>query len=415
MARQRIFLPVSAAEIAADAMRVASEQSVEPEKLGIHTYLDHGGIYSERKIQRVGGWPLVKRTFLDKAPREESAVRAQQQVNTEVNRLRRFVGDTEWMAERIAAGIEKLPPVRVSYSPKPARAGIQRSLTLNLSDTHWGADLYQAEHLSNYGPAEEAAALWSVVKNVCEYKLEHRRETELVVNLLGDIIENQLHGPAGSAPLHIQTCRAIYLLNQAMGLFAAAFPKVRVNVAVGNHGRDMAVHPTRATSQKFNGIETTIYYAVKAACRGLKHVEFNQPLTPWVDYYAQGHRFYATHGDTHLNPGNPGNRVDVKSLENQTNRINSTLKGAEVYKVFVCGHAHQAMVTQLVNGAIIVVNGALTPPNGYAQTLNIMRSPQIQTLWETTRDHPVGDFRFINASQDVRGSKVKPLLGLDDF
>lgn len=406
-------LPTTAADVAKDILRVASEQSIEPYAISIRKYYQHGGIFSERQIRNVGGWALVKNTFLNKDSRDEGIVRAQQQVNAEVGRLRRFVGDTEWMAERIGQLVEKMPPVRVSYTPKPARAGISRTLNFDLSDTHWGADLYKAEHLVDYGPVEEAAALWSVVKNVCEYKVEHRRETELVLNVLGDIIENQLHGPAGSAPLHIQSCRAIYLLTQAIGLFAAAFPKVRVNFAVGNHGRDTAIHPSRATAQRFNGIETTIFYAVKTACRELKNVEFTQPLTPWVDYYSQGHRHYANHGDANLTPGNPGNKIDVRILENQTNRINATLKGVEAYKVFTCGHAHTPMVIQLSNGVYIIVNGALTPPNGYAQSLNIMRAPQTQVMWESTREFPVGDFRFITARQDVRGSKIRPFLGLE--
>lgn len=302
------------------------------------------------------------------------------------------------------------PPVKVAYTPKPAKAGIQRTLSLNISDTHWGADLYRAEHTVNYGPVEEAAALWSVVKNVCDYKIEHRKETELVVNLLGDIIENQLHGPAGSAPLHVQTCRAIHLLTQAIAIFAGCFPKVRVNCAVGNHGRDMAIHPSRATAQKFNGIETTIYFAVKTACRELKNVEWNQPATPWFSYFAQGHRIYGTHGDTHLNPGNPGNKVDVSGLENQTNKINAGLEAAGRYEVFTCGHAHSATILQLTNGATLIVNGALTPPNGYAQSLNIMRAPQVQVMWETTSEHAVGDARFITGRQDVRGCQIKPLV-----
>jgi hypothetical protein len=254
-----------------------------------------------------------------------------------------------------------------------------------------------------------------VVKNVCEYKVEHRAETELVVNVLGDIIENELHGPAGSAPLHIQVCRAIYLLTQAIGLLAASFPKVRVLFAVGNHGRDASIHPKRATHQKFNAIETGIYYAVKTSCRSLGNVTFTQPLTPWVDYHAQGHRVYATHGDTNLTPGNPGSSIATRSLQNQTNQINAALKDREEYRVFAVGHVHQAMVTQLPNGAYLITNGALVPPGGFAQSLNIMEAPQTQVIWETTKAYPVGDFRFITVDQNIKDSQIKAFEGLDDY
>lgn len=375
----------------------------------------HGGIYSSRQIQQCGGWGLVKRTFFGKDARKEGEIRASQIVNAEVNRLRRSVGDVEYLGDLIATVLAKMPPVKLAYKPKANSKKITRTLNAMISDLHLGSDLTQGEHLKAYGPKEEAAALWSVVKNICEYKLEHRKETELVVNVLGDIIENELHGPAGSAPLHIQVCRAIYLLTQAIGLFSASFPKVRVNFAVGNHGRDSSVHPKRATHQKFNAIETGIYYAVKTSCRSLGNVTFTQPLTPWVDYHAQGHRVYATHGDTNLTPGNPGSSIATRSLQNQTNQINAALKDREEYKVFAVGHVHQAMVTQLPNGAYLITNGALVPPGGFAQSLNIMEAPQTQVMWETTSAYPVGDFRFVTVDQNIKGGQIKAFEGLDDF
>ena len=407
-------LGTTSAQIAADIQRVASEQSYSVDELPRSQYLKHGGIYSSRQIHQCGGWSLVKRTFF-KEGRKAGEIRASQLVNAEVNRLRRTVGDTEYLGDLIAATLAKMPAVKLSYTPKPTRRPIARMLNLLLSDLHLGSDLTQAEHLRAYGPREEAAALWSVIKNVCEYKIEHRAETELAVNVLGDIIENELHGPAGSAPLHIQVCRAIYLLTQAIGLLAKSFPKVRVHFAVGNHGRDASIHPKRATHQKFNAIETGIYYAVKTSCRSLGNVTFEQPLTPWVDYHAQGHRIYATHGDTNLTPGNPGSSIATRSLQNQTNQINAALKDREEYRVFAVGHVHQAMVTQLPNGAYLITNGALVPPGGFAQSLNIMEAPQTQVIWETTQAHPVGDFRFITVDQNIKDSQIKAFEGLDDY
>ena len=405
----------TSAQIAADIQRIASEQGWDALELPRRLYHEHGGIHSKFQQEKFGGYAFIKRTFFGKAPRAEGEVRASQIINAEVTRLRRAVGDVEFLSDLVISTLSKMPAVQITYRPKDSRKAIARTLNLNLSDTHWGSELTVSEHLKAYGPDEEAAALWSVVKNVCEYKLEYRGQTELVVNVLGDMIENELHGTAGAAPLHLQVCRAIYLLTQTVGLFAASFPRVRVNFSPGNHGRDIALHPGRAVHQKYNGLETTIYYAVKTGCRGLKNVSFNQPMTPWLDYHAQGHRIYATHGDTNLNPGNPGHNIAVKRLENETNRINASLKDQEEYKVFAVGHVHQAMVTQLTNGAYLITNGALVPPGSFAQTLNIMEAPQTQVLWESTANYPVGDFRFITAQSSSENCQIKAFKSLSDF
>lgn len=400
--------------IAEDIRRVASEQSVEPIELTRAMYRRHGGTL-EHKLEQVGGFALVKRTFFAKKIRAEGEVYASQQVNKAVNALRRDIGSRDYVAARIEALLEKMPPIKLAYRPKASKKRLTRSLSLLLSDLHVGTDLTLEEHLVEHRAKQEAAALWSVIKNVCEYKLEHRRDTELCLNILGDIIENELHGRSGADLLHVQVCRAIYLLSQAIAILAASFPKVRVNFSVGNHGRDIALNPGRATSQKFNGLETTIYYAIKVVCRGLKNVEFSQPLTAWAEYTAQGHKIYVTHGDTHLEPGNPGGKINVRGLENSTNRINASLKDKDEYKVFAVGHVHQAMVTQLVNGSYLITNGALIPPGSYAQSLNIMEAPMTQVLWETTKEHPVGDFRFVTANKNERNVKIKTFFGLDSF
>lgn len=401
-------------QIAADMNRVACELSLDPIALTSIKYYLHG-VYSERQVRKHGGFAFIRNAFFGEKQRAEGEVFATKLVNKEITRLRGMAGQSEYVYERLAPLLEKLPPVKVAYFPKPSKAPIDRTVNLILSDIHIGSDLSIDEHKVSYGAEQEAQALWSVVKNVCEYKLEHRKNTNLVVNILGDIIENTLHGPNASALLHIQVCRAIYLLNQAIALLAAAYPKVTVNFAVGNHGRDISIHPKRATSQKFNSLETTVYYAVKSACRELSNVEFNQPITPWVDYYAQGHRVFATHGDTVLSPGNPGKNIQVKALENQINKLNATLKDREEYRIVAMGHVHQAMVTQLPNSCYVITNGALTPPNGFAQSIGILEAPQVQVIWESTKDYPVGDFRFISVGKLDPQGKIKAFKNLQSF
>jgi len=136
-------------------------------------------------------------------------------------------------------------------------------------------------------------------------------------------------------------------------------------------------------------------------------------FSPWVEAKAQGNKIFATHGDTVFNVGNVGSSVNVKSIENQVNKINASLKDHEEYAVFVVGHIHQALVTQISNGSILVINGALTPPNSYANSLGIMESSQIQVMWESTKEYPVGDIRFIDVTET--GDKAKLDLIIQPF
>jgi UDP-2,3-diacylglucosamine pyrophosphatase LpxH len=313
-----------------------------------------------------------------------------------------------------------MPTIKMKNRKFPRKKGKKsepRTVNLVLSDLHFGSDLDKAEVGIQWGIKEEARSFAKVVKNVCSYKLQYRSQTKLAVFLLGDIIENELHGRTSADLLHIQTCRAIHLLTQAVGRFAEAFPEVEIYFAVGNHGRDTSVHKQRATHMKFNALETTIYYAVKVACRNLKNVKFFQPKTPYIMMESQGHKVYATHGDTHLNPGNPGRNINTGSLEGQINRINSSLKDHEEFKVFVCGHVHMPTILQLANGAHLIVNGALTPPNAFAQSLNIMESRQTQVMWESTPERAVGDTRIIDVTNDPDtpdlDSIIQPFPGLD--
>lgn len=406
--------------IAKDISRVAKSLGVPPYAMTKAKYFSQNPKFSEWELRKVGGFTGIRNTYFEYSEeRDEASVVESAELRSAYRKLRKEQGQTDLLMRRIEEVVAKMPKMKATpykAKGKPKKQD-KRTLSLVLSDLHFGSDLTMAEHKHNFGPIEEARALAYVVENVCSYKLEHRENTELVVNILGDIIENELHGSGSMAPIHLQTARAIWLLMQAVTKFSENFPSVVVNFAVGNHGRDIAVHKSRATDSKWNAVESTIYYAIKMACKGLKNVTFNQPLTPWVEYAAQGHNVYATHGDTNLNPGNVGSKIDVSRIEGQINKINASLNDNEEYSVFVVGHVHQALMTALSNGAYFIANGALTPPNGYAQSLNIMESQQIQVMFETTPEHAVGDFRFIRVEGYEKRSAldkiIQPFKGLE--
>lgn len=312
--------------------------------------------------------------------------------------------------ESLTENLERLlknNQVTVKPYKSKKRSAIKRELNLVLSDLHFGSDIRKDETgKATYGTVEESRRFASIIKETINYKQIHRNETSINVLLLGDILQNSLHDARDGAPLAEQSARAIYLINQGIAQLSANFPKVTVYCNTGNHGRNIGRHHGRATNQKWDSIETIIYFAVKESCKALKNVEFVIPKTPFVSYSVFNKKIFATHGDTVLNPGYPGKAIKTGVLENQINRINASLRDADEYSVFIVGHVHTASMTHLSNGAVMVTNGAIVPSDEYAISIGLMESCSGQYLFESVEDFPVGDSRFIKVdeTQDVDAS-----------
>jgi hypothetical protein len=251
-------------------------------------------------------------------------------------------------------------------TPKTSKK-ISRSLILTLSDLHFGSDTKAEETgAHSFGRLEEARRFAEVIKQTIEYKPQYRQDTELHVNLLGDIIQHKLHDAQDAAPISEQVCRAIHLLSQGIAQLGQSFGKVTVHCATGNHGRDMNRHPGRATSGKWDSVETVIYYAVKSALTKFPNVLINIPKTPYVLYDILGHKVMATHGDNVINP---------------------------------VGHVHVASITKLGCGANLITNGPLCPVDQFAVSIGILEGQSSQTLVECTAAYPLGDIRFLEVGE----------------
>jgi len=285
--------------------------------------------------------------------------------------------------------------------PMSSKSKLNRALNLTLSDLHFGSDTKTSETgFQSYGRLEESRRLATIIQQTIDYKPQYRKDTILCVNLLGDLIQHKLHDPQDAAPMAEQVCRAIHLLSQALAQLAENFPRVEVHCATGNHGRDMNRHVKRATSGKWDSVETVIYYALVKILSKYKNVKFHIPKTPFAVYEVFGHKIFATHGDTVLKPGNPGKSLNISGLENQLNKINATLKDSDEIKVAIVGHTHVASVSILTNGTFMVTNGALPPIDQFCVSIGILEGVSSQTLFEMTKDHAVGDIRFILVGLD---------------
>lgn len=307
----------------------------------------------------------------------------------------------------------KFKPGKVKGKPK-------RILNVIFSDTHYGSDLDPRELRHKYGPIEEARRTAYICKEVAEYKTQYRKDTELYVHVLGDIIQGQLHDPRDGLPLAAQASAAIRILTDAISYLAQAFPRgVTVFCTPGNHGRNSARHKDRAVNQKWDSIETIIYAGVQAAVRNLGNVKVLVDYPAYYEFGAFDKVGYATHGDTHFNPGYPGKSVDVAGLKRQMNEKNNArvMAGKQPYNLFIVGHVHVGTMIHVPGGAIAITNGCLLPTDAFAQSIGIDATACGQWLWESVAGHIVGDSRYITVDetvdQDASLDKiVKPVIRL---
>lgn len=359
--------------------------------------------FNKGALSHLGGFMRVRDSFfppehLPERKRIQDLSNIHRRMSMESSRIEVFKQEMLHYLEKVIK-VGQVP----RWNPPKLKHKISRVIQAVISDHHVGSDIEGAETGgSDFGRKEEARRLAAYCLQVADYKTAYRDRTSLHLQVLGDEINNWLHDKTG-APLAEQSCRAMHLLVQAITFWSSAFAVVDVEFATGNHGRNIARHQSRASHQKWDSNETTIYYGVMLACRGLKNVRFHLPKTPFVSYDVLGHRFFGTHGDTVLSVGNPGKTIPVSSLENQTNRINAGIRrmaeehGIKVdgYDVFTVGHVHFSSVSHLNNGTVLITNGPLVPVDPYAVSIGIVHNETGQWLFETTKEYAVGDMRLV--------------------
>lgn len=321
-------------------------------------------------------------------------------LSTAMAKDRLFLKEFEKRAKILFAN--KLVPSK--YATQPLKKPIERTLNVAIGDTHFHSLLDGKEVPFKYGPQEEARSLSAVAVQVAEYKKQYRENTTLNVHLLGDIIQGQLHDPRDGAPLAAQSAAAIYLLSQAIHYWSGHFPKVTVRCTTGNHGRNTSRHKDRATHEKWDSIETIIYYGTKMACSTLPNVSIEIPYTPYYTYESFDQRGFVTHGDTVLVVGQPGKSLNVEKIRKDINEWNSQFSESEQNQLFLVGHVHFATNVILPNGIRLMTNGCLVPPDGFSISGGYFTTCG-QWIWESVPGHIVGDSRFVVVDESIRNDK----------
>lgn len=404
-------------QVVAKIKEVAEYLEKTPQELTLGLLTLNG--LSERQLRRHGGLNLIKAAHFPDTNKDLASIVELKSEKKYVASLETKLGKVLSLEDKIVKALEKLPKIQIKeYIRRDKKEPLSRAVNVIFSDLHIGSDIKEEETGSlDFGRLEESRRLARLTKEIVEFKSQYRDQTTLNLFLLGDVIQNHLHDPRDGAELAEQCARAIYLLSQSIGHMAANFPQVTVYCATGNHGRDTGRHHGRAVNQKWDSIETVIYYALKETTRSLGNVDFIIPKTPYTICDVFGKKIFLTHGDSVLAPGYPNKAIQTAKLEVQINKINASLPDHAEYAVFIVGHVHCGSMTHLANGAVMITNGAMVPSDEFAVSIGLLENTCGQWVFESVENYPVGDSRFIKVSQeddkDVSLDKIiKPFEGL---
>lgn len=273
---------------------------------------------------------------------------------------------------------------------------IKRSVVCHWSDLHLGANQDARTNPTPFRATEEARRFEFVHRQVMDFKPQYRSQSEYVCLINGDVIEGLLqHDQRAGIPLTEQKAVFWHFFRIHLGQAAQQFPRVRVFCQPGNHGRNIARHPGRASEDKWDGIEWDLYYALQQMCTGLPNVTFTLPFQAIAKVDLYGQYLLMTHGDTEVKLRDP----DGGALANASilDRINATNLYGCHFARGIAGHYHKSR-----QNPWWLFNPALVPPNGHARGEGYLGEPCGQTIFEAVEGFPVGDLRvaYVGPAQD---------------
>ncbi len=405
-------------ELVINAIKKVAHQAKKSEQdVSRNEILEH---VSDWTVKRAGSISTIKNAYFPTDEKDLKGIHKSKVQASYISKLENRLGDRDFVLDEISNAISKIKLPKFKSVKVNKKKQIKRIVNVLFSDLHIGSDIKKEETGQlDFGKVEEARRLAKLTQEIISYKPQYRADTKLNLFLLGDIIQNHLHDPRDGAPLAEQVARAIYLLSQSISHLVASFPQVEVYCAVGNHGRDVARHHSRAVNQKWDSIETIIYFSLKEVFKNNKNISFVIPKTPYVVAEVFGKKMFMSHGDTVLKPGYPNKAIKVGSLEEQINKINASLPDDQEYSVFSVGHVHVGSITHLANGAVMITNGCMVPSDEFAVSIGLLENVCGQYLFESVPGYPVGDCRFIKISNQDDLNKeldktIKPFVGLDE-
>ncbi len=387
---------------------VANEVGCEPHEISKADYFasESKNAMTDWELRKFGGFKAAMKLFFP-PPKHIIIDSASKIVRNYKNKLEAHYGRDIFLKDEFMVVLKEVMeknPVKFHKPVKPlkktANKKLERSLVVHFSDTHFGCnvDRDEMDNVNEYNWTIAARRTALLMDQVVTYKPQYRAQTELVMLINGDIIAGVIHDQEWAVDLLTkQFAGAISIFGQAISYAAQHFKKVRVVCTPGNHGR--AMHKSsrdRATVHKWDSYENMIYIALREIMKKYSNVEFTIPEAPYAIVDIQSHKFLVTHGDTVVNVGNPGKNLNMKSINEQINKVNSQLiKGDDKFAALVVGHVHVPTVQETESGTMLLINGTMSGTDPFAQSIGIFSKNATQTLFEVVEGHAVGDMRLI--------------------
>lgn len=299
--------------------------------------------------------------------------------------------------------ILKTSPIKVH---KPVKQKVKkrkkikdRTIVMHLSDTHFQAmiDAEEMGNINSYTNVEEARRLAFFTREVANYKLEHRADTDLVIAINGDILQGIIHDQEHTPLMTTQIACGLHLLSQCISYLANEFKSVRVLCTVGNHARFMhKSNKGRQSQAKWDSFATILHIGLKYALASHENVEFEIPATPYVYTKILGHNYLFLHSDTVLSVGYPGKSINTGAAKDKINDLKEGIGPIDVVSV---GHVHCDTRSILNNGVTLITNGSMSGLDPFALSIGITANNPTQQMWEVTKEHAVGDLRSVYLSK----------------
>jgi hypothetical protein len=424
------------AQLIADLVYSLNEYSVdnnEPvQAIKLTKFLKKYKQFSANSFEKLGGYKSFIKAHFRTDEKNLKVIQSLKRHNSYVSQLERQVGDMDAYHEKLVTDVSQvLSDMKLESNPLDATVtkkyldSLQvtasdtepRSVVTIWSDHHFGTNFKGRElgGKNEFNWVVGARRLAMLCEQIATYKVEKRKQhQELVVLLMGDNIGGVIHnqeGPTYDLSIY-QIVGTTYYYRQAFDYLKTFFPKIRVFCQAGNHGRVMhKSSKDRALQNKEDSFEHMIFSALSQAYATDPKVEIIAPHAPFCDATIQGHRVYATHGDTVFETGNVGKVVALEKIEVQVNKINADeiSKGKAPYEMFCTGHVHHPLFTQVGPGISVAINGCLIGLDAFAHSVKIHSSTAVQLVWESTKKYAQGDTRKIfvdRADEHARFDKI---------
>lgn len=365
-------------------------------------------LVSDHTFKLSGGIELVKKAYFPVPNKDLSGIIDAKEKSKQVNQQEMKVGRNLLFKEKLLETLEKnIKPIKINSILKPSKKKhLEREVVVSINDAHYGCIVAPEEvGGSNRFDWEIACRRTAfLAQQVIDYKIEKRSEVkQLHVVLNGDILQGAIHDlTARTAELiAFQQIGAMHILTHFISAVAQHYPKVIVHGISGNHD-DMPHRREggRVTSHKYDSFVSPVFAGLSLAFKNCKHISFNFPKSLFIDINLPGGRMLVTHGDTMFSRqlGNPGSSLNIAGLSDAINRFNTgeINKGNSPFKLMLFGHVHNHVHFTTFDGVKVYIPPSLSGIDSYAHSLGINNNQSGQLIFESTKNHILGDARLVD-------------------